>query len=134
MRPLAACERRAFLARAQVRAQRRLLRARQSSVQLFRECELRLVARQRSLELLAERAPRAEDQRLACAAGDAEDLRDLRIRASLELAHDECGTLIERELAERASDVGGARSLLLGNERADAVVELNLVRPARGLP
>src|SRR5438132_697420 len=130
--PLTACKRRAFLARADVRPQSTLFRSRQSSIQLFRECELRLVARQRSIELLAQRTPRTEDQRLDGADGDPDDLRDLGIRASFELTHDERGTLIERELAECAPDVGGARSLLLGNERTDAVVELNFVRPAGG--
>src|SRR5438128_4441854 len=116
-----------------MRAQGSLLRARQPAVELLRERELGLAARQRPLELLAQGAARAEDQGLDGADRDAQDLRDLRVRASLELAHHERCALVERKLAQRAADVLGARPLVLGNEGGNAVVELDLGRPARGL-
>src|SRR6266487_1993315 len=119
-----------------MRAQSALLRARQPPVELAGDRKLRLAARERRLELLAQRAPRTEDQRLHRARRQLEDLCDLRVRASLELAHHERGALVERQVAERAANVLGARAfLLIGSADqavADVLVERNLLRPARG--
>src|SRR5207237_9365334 len=101
---LAASERRAFRALAEVCAQPSTLLAGEASVQLARDCELGLSAGQRSLELLAERTPCAENQRLDGARREVEDPRDLRVAPPLELAHHECGALVEREMAERTPD------------------------------
>src|SRR5581483_7816424 len=102
---LAARERRTVRALAQVRAQLRALGPRELAVELFREGELCLGARERALELFPQRAPSAEDERLDRAHRDAEHLGDLGVRASLDLAeHDRCA-LVEREVAERAPDV-----------------------------
>src|SRR3712207_7679898 len=43
-----------------------------------------------------------------------ERLGDLRVRPPLELAHDERGALVERELAERAPDLLGRRHVVVG--------------------
>src|ERR687888_2020197 len=118
-----------------MRPQRAAFGARQTPIELARDRKLRLAARQRSLELLAEGAAGPEEQRFDRRHGDLEDLRDLRIGPALELAHDDRRALVEREVAERALDVLRARpALLLGREVTDLVVELDLVGSARGLP
>ena len=132
LRPLPARERRAVGALAQVRAQLRALGPREIAVELFREGELCVGARERALELFPQRAPSAEDERLDRAHRDAEHLGDLRVRASLDLAeHDRCA-LVEREVAERAPDVLCSRRVVVVDERVgDVVVELHLLRPPR---
>ena len=134
LRTLAPCKRLALRAGAQMRAQRSPLRPRQPAVELLRERKLGFAAGQRSLELLAQRTARAKDQRLDCADRESEDVGDLGIRPSLELPHDERGALVECQLPERAADVVRARPVVLGNEHRDTVFELDLGRPARGLP
>jgi hypothetical protein len=84
--PLAPRQGGALGAFAQVGAELGLLRARQRLVELLRDGELGLGARQRALELLAQRAPRAEDECLDRARREPEDLADLGVRASLDLA------------------------------------------------
>src|SRR5260221_9049988 len=94
-----------------------------------------LVARQRAFELLAERTPRAEDERFDGRRRQTEDLADLGVRATLELTHDDRGALVEREVPERAADVFRRRCLVVvGHEPVgDVEVELNLFRsPRRG--
>ena len=132
LRPLPPRERRAVRALAQVGAQLRALGPRKVSVQLLRERDLRVVTRERAFQLLPQRAPRAEDERLDRAHRDAEHLGDLRVRASLDLAeHDRCA-LVEREVAERAPDVLCSRRVVVVDERVgDVVVELHLLRPPR---
>ena len=83
------------------------------------------------LELLAERAAGAEDERLDGADREAEDLGDLLVGAALELAHDERGTLVEGEVAERAAEVLGAAASSSSLDRlGERLVELDLVRAA----
>ena len=61
------------------------------------------------LELLPQRAARAEEQRLERGDADAEHVGDLGVRAAFELAHDERGALVRRQLRERAPQVLGRR-------------------------
>ena len=98
-----------------------------------RERELRLVAGEAALELLAERAAGAEDQGLDGADRDVEDLGDLGVGAAFELAHDERGALVEGEEAEGAADLVGGRDVgVVGRRGARAsLVELDLLRSAR---
>src|SRR6266536_2366328 len=88
-----------------MRAQLAALLPRQCPVRLLGEQELCALARQRPLELLAQCAPRAEDQRLDRRHAHVHRLRDLGIAAALELAHHERRALVEREVAQRALDV-----------------------------
>jgi hypothetical protein len=130
--PLAPCEGRAVRALAQVGSKLRLLGARKRLVQLLRDRQLRLGARHRALELLAQRAAGPEDERLDRARGEAEHLGDLRVRPSLDLAEDDRGPLVEREVSERPADVLGRRSLVVLDELVgDVVVELDLLRSPR---
>src|SRR5207237_7098331 len=119
----------ALLALAQVGAERALLLAREPSVELARDRELGLVAGDRILQLLAEGAAAAEDQRLDGAHRDAEDLGDLLVGTALELAHHERGPLVEGEVAERTADVLGADGLVVFHHRLrELLVQLDLVR------
>src|SRR6266516_5857963 len=106
------------------------LAARQASVELARDRELSVVAGDSLLELLAERASSAEDQRLDRAHGEAEDLGDLLIGAALELAHHERGPLVEGEVAERAADVLRADRVFFDVRLGELLVQLDLVRAA----
>ena len=133
LRALGAGEGRALGALAEVRAQAAPLRAGQPTVELARDRELGLDAGERLLELLAEGAAGAEEQRLDRADGGVEDLGDLGVGATLELAHDERGALVEGEVAERAADLLRARALLLGLRLGELLVERDLVRAARRL-
>src|SRR5205823_4723367 len=108
-RALAPRERRAVRARAQVCPELAALRLREAPVELPRERQLGLAARQRALELLAERAPGPEDEGRHGALGEPQDRRDLPVRAAVELAHHERGALVERQLAERLAEVLGRR-------------------------
>ena len=108
----------------------RSLRSRRPSSWL-RDGELGLVAGDPFLELLAERAPGAEDQGLDGAHGELEDLGDLLVAAPLELAHDEGGSLVEGEVAERAADVLGGEGVVLDDcGFGELLLEDDLVRPA----
>src|SRR5439155_3372680 len=82
------------------------------------------------LELLAEGATSAEDQRLDRAHGEAEDLGDLLVGAALELAHDERGALVEGEVAERTPDVLGGDRVLFDDRLGQLFVQLDLGGPA----
>src|SRR5205823_2637595 len=107
------------------------------SVELPRDGKLRLAAGERRLELLAQRATRPEDDGLDGARRELQDLGDLGVGTPLELAHDERGPLVERELSERAPDVLGARRFLLvraDEPVADVVVEGDLDGTPRRLP
>src|SRR3954471_9904948 len=125
---LAAGEAGAVLALAQVRAQRPLVLAREAAVELPRDRELGLVAGDPVLELLAQRAAGAEDQRLDRAHAQAEDLGDLLVAAALELAHHERRTLVEGEVAERAADVLGPDRVLLDDRLGELLLVDDLGR------
>src|SRR5262249_37842339 len=116
-------------------AQRRAVGALQPPVQLPRDRELRIAARQRGLELLAERTPCAKDERLDRARGQLENLGDLGVRPPLELANHECCALVEREVAECAADVLTGRRLVVRVDelRAHVVVECHFGRAASRL-
>src|SRR5437773_4756164 len=118
-----------------MRAQCSLVVAPEASVELLRDRQLGLTARQGCLQLLAQRASRPEDERLHRARREIEDLADLGVRTSFELAHAERGALIEREVPERATDVLAARRVVvrLHELRADVVLVRDLRRPARRL-
>ena len=81
----------------------------------------------------AERAAGAEDQRLDGGARDAEDARDLGVRAALELAHDDRRALVQRQLRERVEHVARARAVV-DRRLGERGLELDLVRPARARP
>src|SRR5439155_5695566 len=94
----------------------------------------------RAVELARERAPRAEEQRLDSAFGQAELLRDLAVREALPLAEEDRPLLVRRQLGER---VGETRQLVVrplrrGREPRHPVRvlhELPLVAaPGRALP
>src|SRR6186997_485179 len=89
------------------------------------------MAGERAFELFAERAARLEDQRLDTREHDAEDLGDLRVRALLDLSHDQHRAQLERQQAERAADVVLARAIRLGNGLVDALRVPDLVDPRR---
>ena len=105
-------------------AQLAALGPREHPVGLLRQCKLGLHAGQRALELLAQRAATAEDQRLDRADAHPHDLRDLRVGAALELAHHERGALVERKMPERALDVvGGVGVVRLVDRHLGRVLE-----------
>src|SRR5262245_12811934 len=109
-----------------------LLRVGKPPVELPVNRQRSLLAGQVLLELLAKCLPRAEQQRLERRDADAEHLGDLRVRAALELAHDECGALVRGQLAERTPKIldRGRRRLVGRLSVADALVERDLVRTA----
>jgi hypothetical protein len=115
-----------------VRAQLRAFGARELAVQLLRDGELRVCARQRALELLPQRTPRSKDERLHRAHRHAEHLGYLGVRAPLDLAQDDRRALVEGEVAERAPDVLRPGPVVLVDEGVgDVVVELDLLRAPR---
>ncbi|HEY2072287.1 MAG TPA: hypothetical protein VGG88_01795, partial [Gaiellaceae bacterium] len=128
---LAPRERRAFGALAQMGAQLRLLGARERPVELLRDRELGIGAGQRAFELLAQCAACAEDECLDRARREAEHVGDLRVRASLDLAEDDCGALVERQVTERAPDVLRRGAVVVDELVGDVVVELDLLRAPR---
>ena len=108
------------------------LRARQSLLVEERERALGLLAGEPAFELLAERAAGAEEKGFDGTDGEVEDLGDLRIGASLELAHDERGALVEGEEAKGLADLTGGRDVVVvGRRGGEAFVELDLLRAAR---
>ena len=113
-----------------MRAKLAPLRSRQPAVELARDRKLRFAARQRPLELFAQSAACTEDERLDGACGDVEDLGDLRVRTSLELAHDERGALVEREMAECPADVVAGGQVVVDDRVRDVVLERDLRRSA----
>ena len=96
---------------------------REAPVELEREHALGLATRERSFELLAERAPGAEEKGLYGGSRHLEHLGDLRVGAPFELAHDERCSLVEGKRADRpyellhvdvaAADRNGLDQLLL---------------------
>ncbi len=103
----------------------------QKAVLLPGDRSLGLRAGQAAVELLAQRAPGAKEQRLDRRDRELEHGGDLRVRAALELAHDERRALTERKVAEGALDVRGRRCVLVGNEPfGEVLVEADLGGPA----
>ena len=121
------------LALAQVGPELASLGARQRAVELAGDRLLRLPARQASLELLADAAAGAEQQRLHRRRRHGEDLRYLGDRAPLELAHDQSGPLIDRDLTQRPRQVVGGHAVLVIDQCGGFVLELHLSRPPGGL-
>ena len=131
---LAALERCAVLALAEVGAEGASLGARELVLLEARQGHLGLLARETAFELLAKGAASAEDQGLDGADRGVENLGDLRVGASFELAHDECGALVESEEAERAADLGAGRDVgVFGGRGGERLVELDLLGAARGV-
>ena len=89
---------------------------RQASVERARDGLLRLLAGDDLLQLLGQRTSRTEEQRLERGRRDFHDARDLGVRASLELAEDECLALGRRYATQRVDDGGerGSLGLVVG--------------------
>ena len=98
-----------------------------------RERELGRVAGDEVLQLLGERAPGAEDQRLERGLRDVEQRADLGVRAALELAEQRL-PLRRRDPLEGADEVVDRRALVGRLEGGELVVELDLARPRLQLP
>ena len=80
-------------------------------------------------QLVGQRASRAEEKCLERRGRDAEDLGNLSVRASLELAQDERLSLLRRDLRERREELTDARVVLVVRARpCQLVVELDLAR------
>ena len=131
---LEARELRAVGALGEVVAEPAALLAAKAPVDGLRDGELGLGARELLLELLGERAARAEEQGLERACRDAEDLRDLGVRTALELAQDDRLALLGRDLRERGEELADARAVLVRLAAGDPVVELDRSRPRLLLP
>jgi len=130
--PLPAREGRAVRALAEMGAQLRALGPGELAIELLRDRELGARARERALELLSQRTPCPEDERLDRAHRYAEHLGDLGVRAPFDFAQDDRRPLVEREVAECALDVLRLRAVVLLDERVgDVVVELHLLRTSR---
>ena len=119
---------------AKVRAELAPLRSWQPTVQLARDRKFRFAACQRPFELLAQGAARTKDERLDGARRDVQDLGDLGVRASLELAHDERGALVEPEVAQCAADVLAGGQIVVDDRVRDVVLERDLRRSTGRLP
>ena len=76
--------------------------------------ELRLRARELVLELLGERAPRAEQEGLERPSRDAENVGDLGVRAPFELAEHDCLSLLRRDLRQGREQLPHGRPLVFG--------------------
>src|SRR5262249_15476887 len=109
LRTLALRQAVALLAGAEMRAERAPPLGIEASVELTVDREGGLLTAQLLLELLAERAPGAEEKSLERRDAHSEDACDLVVRASLELAHHERGALVRRQLRERAPQLLGGR-------------------------
>ena len=121
----------------QVVAQAAALLSTQATVDGLGHSELRLRARELVLQLLRERASRAEEQRLQGRGGDAEYLGDLVVRPSLELAQHDGLPLLRRNLRQRSEELADARSFVVLVVRSgldDALVELDLTGSRLLLP
>jgi predicted MFS family arabinose efflux permease len=131
-RALSALDERAFRTFTEVRPQRALFVRREAPVHPPREGRFGLAAGQRALELLAERAPGAEEDGLDGGDGELQDLGDLGVRPSLEFAHDKRRALVEAQVGERVSDLIGRGDGLVGRGGRRPVVPLDLTRPPSG--
>ena len=80
-----------------------------------------------------EPAPRAEEQCLDRADGDAEDAGDLLVAPAFELAHHERRALVEREPGERLEHFVEVRALVLERGGLGSLLERDLARPAARL-
>ena len=133
---LQAGEPRAVRALGQVIAQAPTLLSTEPAVDGPRHRELRLGARELVLELLCERSSRAEQERLERGGRHAENLRDLVVRAALELAQDDRLPLLRRNLGQRSEELADTRCIvvLVRSRMRDSIVELDLARPRLLLP
>ncbi len=122
---LEARELRAVGALGEVVAHASALLASEPTVDRLRDGELRLGARELVRELFRERTPRAEEQRLERSRRHAEDLGDLGVRATLELAQDDRLTLLRRDLRKRGEQLADARAVVVRFLAGDALVELD---------
>src|SRR5687768_13653538 len=86
----------------------------ESAVLPARDRELCAVARDQVLELLRQRAPRPEEQRLERAHRRAEDLGDLLVGPPLELAHHQRLALGRRDALQRADELLDRGRLVVG--------------------
>ena len=89
------------------------LLAAEPSVDRLRDGELRLGARELVRELFRERTPGPEEQRLERTRCHAEDLRDLGVRATLELTEDDRLTLLRGDLRKRCEQLADARAIVV---------------------
>ena len=105
-----------------------LLLAREPPVELLRHRELRALARDEVLELLREGAARAEEERLERRGREAEELGDLVVRPSLELAQHERLALRRRDPLEGAHELVEL-DVVVGRRVRDVLDELHLRRP-----
>ena len=110
------------------------LLARQPAVALARERELRALAGDEILELLRERAARAEQQRLERRGRETQQLGDLLVRASLQLAHHERLALARRDPLQRAHQLVELDVVVAGLVVRDVLDELDHGRTCRRLP
>ena len=100
---------------------------REAAVELLRHRELGALTGDDVLELVREGAPGAEEQRLERRGGDPEQLRDLLVRAALELAHHERLALRGRDLLQ-SLDEAVELDLLVRHPGRDVADELDLRR------
>src|SRR5918992_721511 len=114
----------ALLTLAQMGAKRPALAEPQPVVELAGDRALGLVAGQRALQPLAQRPPSAEDERLRFGDRHVENLSDLLVGATLDLAHDERSALLEGQMAERPPDVLAARRLAVRDRPLGVVIQL----------
>ena len=128
---LQAGEPRTVRALGQVIAQASAFLSAEPTVDGLRHGELRLGARELVLELLCERSSRAEEERLERGRRHAENLRDLAVRAALELAQDDRLPLLRRNLGQRSEELADAGCLVVvvRSGMRDPIVELDLARP-----
>src|SRR4051812_40165741 len=95
---------------------------------------LGFAARERVLELLAERTAGPEEQRLNGTLREVEGPPDLGVRVAVYLAHDKCCALVEREPRERDRQfIQGVRLVFDKTGVGMVVVERHDARPPRGL-
>src|SRR5262249_48259710 len=96
---------------AHVLLQAALLLASEPSVRGARDRQLCLGARQLVRELVGERASSAKEECLEGAGGDTENVCDLLVGASFELAEDDRLALLRGNLRERSQELADRRSL-----------------------
>ena len=83
--------------------------------------------------LRAHRLARTEDEGLDGRNRDADRVRDLDIRAALELAHDQGRALVEGQTPERAQQRVDVRPVIVGkSELLDVVIERHLLHATAG--
>ncbi len=109
-----------------------LLLAGEPAVELLRHRELGALARHEILELVRERPSGSEEEGLERGRGEPEQLRDLVVRASLELPEHERLALRRRDPLECAHELFEL-DIVLDRHRGDVLDELDLGRSRGGL-